>query len=364
MPDYQLLENARFHLDDPAQFGFSPLDEAPDSSCVHAQFLTRHVEVSNALFPELSDTIRRASKRLLGPNRIHAFISADETMNAACVPGPEGAPLIWLSSGLIKGVNSKELPFIIGHEIGHWYYRHYLYPEIEPHAGPRFVARQQLSRAAEISCDRTGLLACGDLDVALRAILKTASGLTDEYISPRVSEYISQARSLKLKSINQGEVFATHPPLVIRARALLWFSMSREYAAIRGDSAGAHDLAVVNRRVEKDLGSVLGEGFRKKQVEEIHDALLWMTLYELIEDGKLSKEDQQVIHQEFGKAVLEKVRAFVGGKTMDQVRLEIRDKAEDAHRLISAYPRQLVQQHIANTNLAAEHTLRFLNRFN
>jgi hypothetical protein len=42
-----------------------------------------------------------------------------------------------------------------------------------------------------------------------------------------------------------------------------------------------------------------------KQTTEIRDAILWVTLFELVEDGNLGRQDQQLICQEFGESVLE-----------------------------------------------------------
>ena len=54
-----------------------------------------------------------------------------------------------------------------------------------------------LSRAAEISCDRIGFLSCGDLEVSLRAILKLASGLNDQHLNFKFSAYLNQLRELE-----------------------------------------------------------------------------------------------------------------------------------------------------------------------
>ncbi|MFC1796938.1 M48 family metallopeptidase [Pseudomonadota bacterium] len=365
MLDRKILDTSRFNLDNPKQFGISMRDEVSGETELHARFLSRHVQVSEVLFPKVAKSIEGATRWLLGDREVHAFVSSDENMNALCMPGPQDLPLIWLSSGLVKGLNDLELRFVIGHELGHWYYQHYRYPEIEPNAGPLFVARQQLSRAAEVSADRFGLIACGDIDVALRAILKTASGLPEEHIGVRVSEFISQAKSLKVDEIDQGEVFATHPPMVIRARALLWFSMSKEYTHFTGGvEEGALDIEVVNKRVEKDLTSVLGEGFIRRQQEEIQDAIFWMALCEMMADGKLSREEQGLIQEEFGGDVLQKIKGFVQGKSADQVRNEIREKAEEAKILIAAYSKTQIKNLMDSKRNIALHAMKFMSHFN
>ncbi len=357
------LNSSRFHLDNAEQFGFVPSTSNFNETSIHARFLARHVQVSQSLFPKIAKSIERATRWLLGKREVHAFVSADSDLNASCTPGPSDLPLIWLSSGLVKSLKESELVFVIGHELGHWYYRHYLYPTVAPDSGPLFVARQQLSRAAEISADRFGLLACGNVDVALRAILKTASGLPEEHIGARVSEFISQARNLKIGEINQGEVFAAHPPMVIRARALLWFSMSKEYMQVSNlADEGAIQIDVVNSRVEKDLLSVLGTGFSLQQDREIQDAILWMALYEMMVDGKLAKKEQSLIDSEFGQVVLEKVKALVRGKSTSQVVSEIRDRALEAKSLIAAYPKSQVDILLKQKKDVSKYVNLFLSR--
>jgi hypothetical protein len=364
MVDRTILTAFRFHLDDPSQFDFAIRDEFFGENELHDRFLSRHVRVTAALFPKVAKSIEGATSWLLGDRLVHAFVSSDENMNATCMPGPQNLPLIWLSSGLVKGLSDLELRFVIGHELGHWYYEHHRYPMVEPNADPRFIARQQLSRAAEVSADRFGLVACGDIDVALRAIVKTASGLPEEHIGARVSEFISQMRSTKVDEIDQGEVFATHPPMAIRARALLWFSMSQKYMQFTGGlSEGALDIELVNRRVEKDLASVLGDGFNRRQREEIQDAIFWMALYEMMADGKLTSEEQDLIQRDFGDDVLEKIKNLVLGKSADQVRLEIREKAESARLLISAYSKTQIVNLMRSKKNAAIHAMKFMNRF-
>lgn len=355
----ETLARLRFSLDDPGQFGFLAQTDAPTRSSVRARFLNRHVQISESLFPELHRTIVRATHQILGEKTVNAFISADESMNAFCVADSDGPPLIWLSSGLVKALSSDQLCFVIGHELGHWFFGHSAHPVVEPDGGPRFIARQQLSRASEISCDRMGLVACGDLENALLAILKTASGLDEKHIGSRVADFVDQARKIPDGSIDPGEIYASHPPMAVRARALLWFSMSNTYLSLSGDPHGALDIVTVNSRVERDLTSLLGEHFTERRAQEIEDAILWMTLYELIKDGSLSKEDQILVKTEFGAPVLEKVLLIFQGKSALQVKQLVKARAVSANQLLAAYPHRLVEQAIQSKYSLAAYAQQF-----
>ena len=47
-------------------------------------------------------------------------------------------------------------------------------------------------RAQELSVDRVGLIACGSVDIAIRALMKTVSGLSSEHLRFDVGTFISQ----------------------------------------------------------------------------------------------------------------------------------------------------------------------------
>ena len=47
-----------------------------------------------------------------------------------------------------------------------------------------------LKRAQEISVDRIGLIACGNIRLASNALLKTVSGLGHKYIKFNINQYI------------------------------------------------------------------------------------------------------------------------------------------------------------------------------
>lgn len=335
------FQKIRFRLDDPSEYGLNTNTCSPGDRAVKTRFLSRHVQISPQLFPQLYDDITRVASLLLDTKKVTAFVSADESMNAACVFNEEMEPLIWLSSGLVKSLAPQELAFVVGHELGHWLLGHDRYPLVNPDEGPRFLARQQLSRAAEISSDRIGLIACGDLDHALRAILKTASGLDDRYLGARTSDFISQLSEIDPNTIDVSEEYASHPPMTLRARALLWFSMSDIYLGLQGDATAATKVSIVDDKIEKDLTSFLGTEYQRKQAKDISDALLWISLYEMIVDGILSKDDQAIIETEFGKTELERVRQFLQGKSKEMVVKEIRDRAMIAKDTISAYPRHI-----------------------
>jgi len=85
------------------------------------------------------------------------------------------------------------------------------------------------NRACEYSADRAGLLACGDLNKAVSALLKIGVGL-------QVSQGMDAQRALqKLReemndtASHVGELFATHPLIAKRIDELKKWAASAEY---------------------------------------------------------------------------------------------------------------------------------------
>ena len=143
-----------------------------------------------------------------------------------------------------------------------------------------------------------------------------------------------------------------------------WFSMSEQYGKISGLSDGGLSLDSVNRRVEKDLSTVLGKEFTQRQTEDIQDAVFWITVFEITYDGDLSKENQELILNAFGEDSLHKLKTFLSGKNMKEVRIEMRQRADEAKEAITAYSTVVLEKYLEKHNQLAKHTTKFFSRFN
>ena len=146
-------------------------------------------------FPTLHRLLREACATLdlLEPE---LYLVNDPTYNAMAVGVAK--PFVVLHSGLVRDFTDVELRFVIGHELGHIHCRHLLYkqvvhflPDLLSMAGSFIPGLGQLlkvgtmglvmalyewSRQAEFSCDRAGLLACGDVCAAQSALMKLSCG--------------------------------------------------------------------------------------------------------------------------------------------------------------------------------------------
>ena len=86
-------------------------------------------------------------------------------------------------------------------------------------------------RAQEITADRAGLICCQSLSVAISAVIKIMSGLDEKHLNLKIDVILDEFKNINPSLIPEEEMYSTHPPLPIRIRALLWFSMSQPYYA-------------------------------------------------------------------------------------------------------------------------------------
>ena len=148
--------------------------------------LSNSVKVSREIFPKVQNSIDKVFFNFNLKNNFNFFITANHyETQALCSMMPESnnAEII-ITSKMIELLNNEELQSVIGHEVSHFYYQHSLYPSpISAKTRIEQLNYLHLSRAAEISADRAGFLASGNLENSLRAMLKITSGLTDEHIN-------------------------------------------------------------------------------------------------------------------------------------------------------------------------------------
>lgn len=96
------------------------------------------------------------------------------------------------------------------------------------------------SRMSELTADRAGLLACQDINAAIRAMIKMAGLSQAQYDKINVQAFIDQAHDFNEKNTGfLDETFkfisianSTHPWLVLRAAELLKWVESGEYERI------------------------------------------------------------------------------------------------------------------------------------
>ena len=211
------------------------------------------------------------------------YISQTPIVNAGAV-GMDN-PFIVLNSSLIEIAEPAEVEAVLGHEVGHILSEHVLYRTLLfillELAGPRMplvsqavipitLALLEWSRKAEVSCDRAGLLAVQDLDVAMGMHAVMAGGIRGRRSELDVEAFVEQsdeyrdASGLAAYYRFLATLGRSHPFPVIRVAELRNWVDSGDYARIlggdyhrRGDprSVGA-DMAAAGRNFSERAGQV------------------------------------------------------------------------------------------------------------
>ena len=256
------------------------------------------------ILPKVGNAIDIVFKRIKIENIFNFFITADNNQaNASCsLMTSASRPDIVLTSRLIELLSLEELQFVIGHEVAHFVYQHALYPN-HNNVEERNLKLNilNLSRAAEISADRIGFLACANLEASLKANFKLASGLSDKHFNFKPSTYLDQLRDLEEIGKSSTELWSTHPSFLIRMQSLIWFSMTKEYHEFFDiKKKGTYSLVEVNNKIDKKIKKVTGDELDNSNKAIYENALIWGSLDIYLSDKKFSKEEQEEFANRFG----------------------------------------------------------------
>lgn len=190
------------------------------------------------------------------------FICSALEGHACTIATDNVTPMIILSSGIVERLELGELKFVIGHECGHIHNLHGVYNtavELMTNALIRMVVEQfvatglpnlldaaekvihggimlfllRWSRCAEITCDRAGLICCGDLNTANVALAKLITGGGDRLKNINIQEFINQVRTVQSTPVRLLELASTHPLLPRRMEALNLFAECDTFYAWR-----------------------------------------------------------------------------------------------------------------------------------
>ena len=177
---------------------------------------------------------------MLQPGEVDLFLVHRNQLNAYTF-GIRNPKVLVLYTPLLKVMNSGELAFVIGHEMGHVALGHtWLNTIVGGMAGiPApfgaavllYTAFRWWNRMCEFSADRAGLLACGDLNIAVSALVKL--------VAPDIRSQEDFVRALALidaqndsSSNRLAEAFQSHPLLIRRINALRDYAHTAEFRRI------------------------------------------------------------------------------------------------------------------------------------
>ena len=217
-----------------------------------AELLTRAVRIDSNIMPSVAAAVASLTDLAFVTGEVECYVSPNLGINAFVTIDGGSRTLIALSSGAVNNLDADELRFLLGHELGHMLFSH-LDIDIEGLAKsgslpPTVCMRLRAwQRAGEISADRVGLVCCGSLEHAARALFKTVSGVTAAGLVVRPEYFAEQWQHLLDEvTIDGGRDHWTHthpfPPLRMKAMTVFAESSSLEQA----DREVSRMLALMN----------------------------------------------------------------------------------------------------------------------
>lgn len=235
-------------------------------------YLATAVRVDDKQFRTLHQLRADCVRILDAPTTPEMFVLQSPQVNAFTIGMDR--PFIVLTTGLIELMDTEELRFVVGHELGHALSGHAVYRTMLMHLlriSSSFgwmpvggwalraivAALMEWSRKSELSGDRAGLLCGQDVEASVRVHMKTAGGawLTEMNHGAFLAQADDYERSgdlrdgvLKLLNLE----LQSHPFSVLRAAELRRWIQSGEYERILGGDypRRAHDK---NARISDEI---------------------------------------------------------------------------------------------------------------
>jgi Zn-dependent protease with chaperone function len=235
------------------------------------------IEVTPFSMPELYATYELACRRLAVSKRPPLYVLSMSGINAF-TSGAKDSPMVALSSMAVNCLTRDEMLYVLGHELGHAANNHQVYSILGQIIGQGLVDLPLLgnllqlagnvtlgpmlalwSRRSELTADRAGLLACQNVEAALRALMKLGDYPISQYRKLRTRALMQQAISFEHRvdhsSLDKAMNFlhllgASHPQIVARAANLLGWIASGEYDDILKGTPAMR--AAMARRMQRD----------------------------------------------------------------------------------------------------------------
>jgi hypothetical protein len=298
--------DCRYGPDNPDEYGLSPnlQTDLPKFEHVHRHLLSSAVRITPELFPELARAFTDIDSELGLSKAAQYFVAPDPHIQAQCctqraIDGEHFTVI--LSSGLVERLLPPETRFVIGHEIAHFLCEHWRYPiEESLESMGEKLAALNLSRAAEISADRIGLLAAESFETACAAMIKTAAGLGAPHLRPDIPSLLRQFRELSDGTGHAASIWNTHPSIPLRIRALLRFEpIVRRLKS--GLEVELDEIALIDRAIHKDFSRCSGFALEKLHEGRLEKACMWAIIAMFTADGILSKWEQDILVELLGE---------------------------------------------------------------
>jgi len=266
-------------------------------------------EITPELYKCLEDT---CANLLLNIKKVNVYVTSSPEIQAGCISFSKESCIITLTSAVINLLNFNEIKFVMGHELGHFLLSHNIEEQQAQESQEGYIKK----RAQEISVDRVGLLACKDVDVATRAITKSLSGLSENYISFNMQGFLKQLDSDVAKNEESGQ-FSSHPSFILRIKALLRFSLSDSYLKHTSDDNGTN-LDEIDKMIQNDLNIYTDKNLRRDIAYAKEMLSFWSYAFAYIKGGSFSNDNQVNMANKFGDDMKNKLIKMVQSTAADK----------------------------------------------
>lgn len=224
------------------------------------QLLGSAVRVSDRQFPRIHGLVKDCSQ-VLGINVPQVYIVNNPMLNAGTF-GTDEESFIVVHSALVDHYSDEELRTVLGHECGHIHNSHVVYLTTLHYLKmiaaafipwivyPAVIPLNELSRRAEITCDRAGMLCSKNEQVAARALTKLVLGSRKLYEEFNLDAFLEQYEEGKDSIGRYMEALATHPYLPKRVLAMRVFAQSQMFKKAAGTGTDGLSMSEVDDRVK------------------------------------------------------------------------------------------------------------------
>jgi Zn-dependent protease with chaperone function len=265
----EVVRYLREHEADVWRWARSASAQGEHAESVRAELLKQTYRLDETAHPDLHRAARTAAGRLGLQVPLTLYQANEGPMNAALFFVPGEAHVVF-SGPVLERLQGAELEAVLGHELSHyllWAGDEGIYHAADrilvataedPRANAAHLQTARLYRLfTEAYADRGSVVACGALEPAVTALVKTQTGLG----TVSAASYLQQADEIVSRAGWAAEG-TSHPEVFVRARALrLWSQGDAEgeawlARALRGplslhaaDLIGQRDLVDLTRRV-------------------------------------------------------------------------------------------------------------------
>lgn len=227
-------------------------------------------------FPEIYETGKECARRL-GIAVPNIFIVDSPAINASTISTDDIEPVIMLNSALVERYTVGELQMIIGHECGHIHNKHGVYNTLSTlilnsaiaQAGGisgllnslvtsgASLALNHWSRAAEVTCDRAGMICTDLLEDSYNALARLLYGAMFHKRDINLDEIEKQLERQQQTIARLEMLTASHPSIASRIAAQKIFSECEVFYSWRKDRKRSDRKLISKEKADEMCGEKL-----------------------------------------------------------------------------------------------------------